>query len=184
VTYEGILKVYRTRPVEGFQWLLPTIKGESLKMRFDGTSRVGSWVPVSVARLRVWEDGSTLAPGDFPPGSGFVLSRAAREMLGPCLQESGELLPLDCPDGEFWTLNVTRLVDALDEEGSEVLRASDTGEILMIHRHRFRAERLGPEIFKLSQTPRGLIYFTEAFVHRVRATSLKGLDFKLVWAAN
>ncbi len=81
-------------------------------------------------------------------------------------------------------MNVTTLVDALDEEKSDVLRASDTGQLLMIHRPSFRADRLGPEIFKLSQMPRGLIYVTEAFVHRVRATSLEGLDFKLVWSAS
>ena len=52
----------------------------------------------------------------------------------------------------------------------------------MIHRHSFRGARLGPEIFKLSQKPGGLIYVTETFVNRVKATPLKGLDFKLLWA--
>jgi hypothetical protein len=181
---ERVLKVYRALPMDGFQWLLPVLSEDSLKLRFDGTPRSKSWIPIPVERVTEDVGLSLPDPSDFPSGCGFVVSQVAKEKLRPCLEQSGELLPLECPDGEFWTLNVTRLVDALDEEGSEVLRASDSGEILMIHRHRFRAERLGPEIFKLSQTPRGLIYFTEAFVHRVRATSLKGLDFKLVWAAN
>ena len=54
---------------------------------------------------------------------------------------------------------------------------------MIIDRHSFRGDRLNPEIFKLPQTPRGLIYVTESFVQRVRATPLKGLDFRLVWAA-
>ena len=65
-----------------------------------------------------------------------------------------------------------------------MLRASDGKRILLIHRHAFLTERLGPELFKLATDPRGLIYVTETFVKRVKATSLKGLDFKLVWAAN
>jgi hypothetical protein len=114
----------------------------------------------------------------------LFMSARARAQLEQVLLEAGELLPLACPDGEFWAMNVTRLLDALDEKTADVLRASETQRILMIHRHAFLAERLGPEVFKLSQTPRGLIYVTEAFVKRVEATTLKGLGFKLVWAAN
>ena len=180
----GVANVYKYRPVEGLEWLLPVVSQDSRKLRFDGTPRAAAWTPVRVNRLRRWEDGTALMPGDFPAGSGFAVSRAAKEHLGSCLEEAGELLPLECRNGEFWTLNVTRLLDALDEERSEVLRATDTGEILMIHRHSLIRERLGPEIFKLSQTPRGSIYFTEAFVNRVRATPLKGIDFKLVWSAS
>jgi hypothetical protein len=52
----------------------------------------------------------------------LILSQVARDMLGEQLEAFGELLPLACDDGEFWTLNVTRLVDALDATGSELLR--------------------------------------------------------------
>jgi hypothetical protein len=184
VSYNHPLKVYKAIAVAGFEWLLPVVSEDSRKLRFDGTPCAASWVPVSVARLRVWEDGRPLEPGDFPSGCGFVVSRAAKDLLGPDMENAGELLALNCPDGEFWTLNVTRLVDALDEDKSKVLRSSETNRILMVNQHYFHADRLGPEIFKLSQTPRGLIYFTESFVDRVKSTSLKGFDFKLVWAAN
>jgi hypothetical protein len=178
------LKVYKSIPVEGYEWLQPISETDYETLRFDGSPRAASWRPVKVTRLKQWEDGSRLAPSDFPTDAGFAVSLAAKEQLGSWFEEAGELLPLDCADGDFWTLNVTQLVNALDEADSKVLRASDSGNILLIHRYCFHPERLGPEIFKLSQTPRGLIYFTEAFVNRVRATSLKGLDFKLVWAAN
>jgi hypothetical protein len=184
VSQRSALKVYTPGPAEGFQWVLPVTNGDSLKFRFDGTPRASSWMPVRVARLKVWEDGTALEPSDFPAGCGFVVSRPARELLGSSVEEAGELLPLDCADGEFWTLNVTRLVDALNEESSKISRSKETGRILMIHRHSFRGEHLGPDIFKLTSDPRGLVYVTETFVNQVKATSLKGLNFKLVWAAN
>jgi hypothetical protein len=184
VSSQWPLKVYKPSPVEGYEWLQPVSDSDYDTLTFDGSPRAASWRPVRVTRLKQWEDGSRLLPSDFPVDAGFAISRAAKEQLGSCLEEAGELLPLDCSDGDFWTLNVTRLVDALDETGSKMLRASDSGSILLIHRYRFHTERLGSEIFKLSQTPRGLIYFTDAFVNRVKATTLKGLDFKLVWAAN
>jgi hypothetical protein len=187
VSSQSISKVYRLYYCDGFEGLQPVDKEDYERLWFDGTSRIASWKPVKMKRLIYWEDGSRLVPGDFPAcaGGDLVVSGAAKSLLRPALEEAGELLPLDLPDGNFWTLNVTRLVDALDEEKSDILRASDTGQILRIRRHSFRADRLGPEIFKLSQSEgRGLIYVTETFVQRVRATPLKGLDFKLVWAAN
>ncbi len=179
-----IHKIYKTQPAEGFEWVHPVAQSDYELFRFDGTPRVTRWFPVKVERSTHDENRKRLEPGDFPPGCGFVVSRAAKEYLGPCLEAAGELLPLDCPDGEFWTLNVTRLVDALDEEGSEVLRSTETGRILMVHRPRFHASRLGPEIFKLPQTPRSAIYVSEEFVKKVKTSPLKGLDFKLVWAVN
>jgi hypothetical protein len=138
---------------------------------------------------RVTEDdnGTRRQPGDFPACSGgdmLFVSVRAKALLEPILSQAGELLPLRCVDGDFWAANVTQLLDALDENNADLLRASGSQRVLMIHRHAFLAERLGHEVFKLSQTPRGLIYVTEAFVNRVKATTLKGLEFKLVWAAN
>jgi hypothetical protein len=179
------LKVYKLVALDGFEWLLPVEREDLDKLRFDGTSRAASWTPIKVYRLRTTENGAPLVPGDFPPGcGGFTISRNAKEMLGSTLEEAGELLQLNNDDAEFWTLNVTRLVDALDEAQSKVIRSSETNRILMIQLHRFRPECLGPEVFKLSQMPRGPIYFSEVFVKRVKSSSLKGLDFKLVWAAN
>jgi hypothetical protein len=184
VSYRPAPKLYVPDPAEGFQWLLPIADGDSLKLRFDGTPRAASWVPLKVERVSQDVGLFFPEPSDFPAGCGFVVSRAAKERLGSLLEEAGELLPLDCCDGQFWVLNVTRLLDALNEEKSKVVRSKETGRILMIHRHSFHPERLGPELFKLTQDPRGSIYATDTFVNRVKATSLKGLDFKLVWAAN
>jgi hypothetical protein len=178
------LKIYIPEPAEGFEWLQPVLSNDYERLTFDGAPRAAGWTPVKVKRLTYWEDGSLLRPSDFPADAGFAVSRAAIDHLEPYLKAAGELLPLDCPDGEFWTLNVTRLLDALDEENSKVLRSKETGRILMIHRHSFRGERLGPDIFKLTSDPRGLVYVTETFMKQVKATSLKGLNFKLVWAAN
>jgi hypothetical protein len=181
---ERITKVYLTQCAEGFEWLLPVNRDDNELLVFDGTPRAASWRPIKMKRLTRDDTGNPLAPNDFPPGCEMAVSSAAKTLLGPVLEEAGELLPLDCPDGDFWALNVTRLVDALDEEQSELLRSSQTGRILMIHRYSFRSNCLGPEIFKLPQAARAYIYVTEAFVNRVRATPLKGLDFKLLWAPN
>ena len=182
-----ITKVYAIDHRDGFEWLLPVKSQDFEHLRFDGTPRAMAWKPVMMKRLTQTDDGARCELGDFPACSGsnmLFVSAAAKALLEPVLREAGELLPLRCADGDFWALNVTRMIDAFDEDKADVLRSSDGKRILMIHRHAFLTERLGPELFKLATDPRGLIYVTETFVKRVKATSLKGLDFKLVWAAN
>jgi hypothetical protein len=171
---------------EGFEWLLPLNDADFDLLRFDGQPRRASWKPVRMTRLTTTESGQLLRPTDFPACSGgdmLLLSGAARGELQAELERFGELLPLHCDDGEFWAYNVTRLVDALDEGDSQVLRATDTGAILMIRRHVFRPQLLGnAHIFKLVQMTWGLIYVTDEFTKIVAASGLAGLGFSPVWA--
>jgi hypothetical protein len=97
----------------------------------------------------------------------------------------GEILPLDCPVEPLWTLNVTRLIDALDDGRSKLLKSPETGHILWIDDPVFRTEALnGVHLFKLAQMPRGLIYVTQLFTELVQTAGLKGISFKQVWAPN
>ncbi len=112
----------------------------------------------------------------------LLLNAAAKHALGELLEAHGELLPLACDSTPYWAFNTTRMVDALDVDGSKLLRASDSGRVLLVTKHVFRPEALGRSaIFKLPQTPRGLIYVGEAFVQLVRDTSLLGLTFQTIW---
>ncbi|MEX2555097.1 MAG: DUF1629 domain-containing protein [Actinomycetota bacterium] len=177
--------VYRLRFSEGFEWLLPINDADFESLRFDGQSRVESWRPVKMKRLMATEKGERLRLTDFPACSGgdmLLMSRSARDRIGPRLESYGEILRLECEDGEFWILNVTRLIDALDESKSELVRASDTGAVLMIRKHAFRASELGEAlVFKLVQMPRGLIYVTDPFIEIVGVSGLRGLEFVQVW---
>jgi hypothetical protein len=182
-------KVYKLRYAEGFEWLLPIDDADFDQLRFDGNPQGAKWCPVKMRRLLASEQGRPLRPTDFPACSGgemLVLSRAAKDELGGTLETYGELLPLLCDGGEYWTLNVTRLLDALDERRSKVLRASDSGPIFMIQKHEFRSsdEVKRTEIFKLSSMRRGLIYASADFVARVRGSGLVGLEFDEVWSGD
>lgn len=179
------MKVFTITAPEGYEWVLPAVEREIEMLRFDGQPRADSWRPIAMRRLARDEQGHPLLASDFPSCSGgemLMLRRKAIDALGEILRCSGELLPLACPEGELWTLNVTNLVDALDEASSEVLRLPESGKILRVKKPVFRSEAIqGQEVFKLSAIPRGLIYVTDSFVDRVRAEDLRGIDFKQVW---
>lgn len=181
-------KAYKLRYREGFEWLLPVDDRDFEQLRFDGRPRAASWTPVKMKRLIVSEQGRPLKPGDFFACSGgdmLVFSNRAKEILGADLARYGEVLPLSCAGGHFWTLNVTSFLDALDESASQVVRASDTGGILMIRLHVLKAAAVvGADLFKLPQTPRGLIYATDSFGEKLKRHNLSGLELVQVWAPN
>jgi len=185
VSGDPSMAVFKLAFAEGFEWLLPVDERDFESLRFDGHPRAQSWRPVRMKRLRVSEPGRRLRPSDFPACSGgdmLIVSEAAREQLGKDLEHYGELLPLACKEANFWALNVTRFVNALDENASQLVRASDTGAVLTIRKLVLMPAKLGEaELFKLPQTPRGLIYATRLFADKVQQTGLRGLEFVQVW---
>ncbi|MGH2662091.1 MAG: imm11 family protein [Actinomycetota bacterium] len=152
---------------------------------FDGTPMAGTWTPPRVEVLAE-EDGAARPPGDFPSLGGYapVFSRRATDAVEDLLEDAGELLPLDSPDGTYLVFNVTRVLDALDEDRSDVRRFKSTGRIMNIDRYQLIPERIGDApIFKLSQIPRMYTFVTDRFVHRVRDAGLAGFLFdRKVWS--
>jgi hypothetical protein len=178
--------VYEVRHTKGCEWLQPVNKQEFESFIFDGTAIANKWTPVVMRRVRDFADGR-VRPVDFPCGTGgddLSMTDRARQKIGRHLEKYGEFLPLSCDDGKFWTFHVTHFVDALDENASNVLRATDDpGLVLMIHKHVFRPEKLTADwMFKLPQSRgRGPFYVTDPFVNLIRASGLTGLEFKRVW---
>lgn len=178
--------VYCIRHSDGCEYLLPEDSNDHEALVFNGRPRGAAWRPIRMQRLK-WIDGKLQRPSDFPSGpqpTYLTMAQRARERVGQHLRRYGEFLPLICQDGRFWAFHVTHFLDALDENASSVLRASDDPNmILMIHRHVFRPDRLtGDWMFKLPQSRgRGPIYVTDPFVNLIRASRLTGLEFKRVW---
>lgn len=150
--------------------------------RFDGSSLKKSWTG-----KEEFEFGQDRLPkGDTPGLSSHipVFSPRAVEILADLLKDGGELLPITCEGEDYFLFNVTRLIDALDQDESELERLS-TGRIMAIDRYSFVKSRLmGVNIFKLPQKPLSYPYVTDAFVRRVEESGLKGFEFRLVWSSD
>lgn len=146
----------------------------------DGISMKRAWIPI---RVEVDQDGSP--PGDFPILSGCisVFSRRAAGALEPLLRGNGELLPLRCDAGEYFALNVTRVVDALNADHSEIVYLPD-GQVLDIKRFAFNARSVpANDIFKIPQVGTRL-FVSERFAETVEESRLKGFLFKSVTIIN
>lgn len=176
-----VFKAYHTEEVE---YICPIDEADFERARFDGTTRLSSWIPILVARISE-EPGRRYICGDLPSSSlgDLVLNRRAKDAIGASLERYGEMLPLLCNDGEFWTLNVTCILDALDESKSVALKSSEEGRLLAISKYVFRADALcNAFLFKIPQNRQGRPLMTTPFVELIKSSGLTGLTFKQIWA--
>ncbi len=180
-------KVFDIYPTEEHELILPIDDKDFERATFDGQSAATNWIPIHVKRVKDEVRKRKMLPGDFPGGGlgDLAMSKKAKETIGPFLKQYGELLPLACDDGEFWTLNVTCIIDALDETKSVLHRSKQDGSILIIAKYAFRPEALeNAVIFRIPQYARGSIFVTTPFVELIKSTDLTGIVFKQIWAPN
>jgi hypothetical protein len=157
---------------------------ERINVWVNGIPRRSTWMPIPMRIIRE-DEGKTLVKSDSPwLGSHALLFRtSAVDALGPMLREYGELLPVECWDADILMYNPTRVIDALDEEASSVIRFDDGG-LIMIRRHVFRADVVADiDIFRIPNFRVSPTFVSHRFVDRWMASGLKGLEFNQVWAA-
>ncbi|TPI51590.1 hypothetical protein FJ417_27940 [Mesorhizobium sp. B3-1-7] len=163
---------------EGQEWVLP-VDDETHEEFFglDGRSLEG-WQPPLMRRV---EEGERLY-SDFPwlGEHAPLLRQPAVDALAAALRPYGELVALR---GEkVWLLNVTNVIDALDEARSQIVRFED-GDILAIERYAFDAEKIGTaEVFKLPMRA-SPVFVNEVFVERVRKAGLHNVSFEPLWTS-
>lgn len=155
-------------------------------MDFDGTTRAASWQPVLVERYASDAIDGGNQPADmycWPGCDAIVLRPRALIALRDILADGAEILPLATNDGvRLSLLNVTRVLNALDVERSELWRYPHNGEIGDIPAPAFHEPMVrGVHFFKLPRYTYE-VFVGEPFVKRVRAAGLQGLDFQLVWS--
>ncbi len=150
---------------------------------FDGRSKLKSWKPPEVKIYK-----PKLKKGDFYafcPGS-FVASPAAWEKAAMYLEMAGEVLSLPYKDEEFGLLNITEVIECLDDRKSEW---AETVSGRRLRKPYFDPSSFGESsIFKI---PYGSsrIYCYEAsrdpeseFKAFVEKEKLTGLSFREVWS--
>jgi hypothetical protein len=141
------------------------------------------WTPLEVQLIR---DGSAgTAPGDLVMlGVEPAFTSRAVEALQDVLFPAGQILPLRSPDGEFYLWNVTRMLDALDENASALTRFDSSEKIMSVQRWAFKADVVADAVaFKIPQLPRAFTFVDDTFLKRVKEERLLGFAPRAVWTA-
>lgn len=157
---------------------------ETLNTGIAGNPRSQDWSPIEMRLVRK-DRGRTLRASDAPwlGSHALIFRRAAARKLEDALLQYGELLPLKCTSSreELLIFNVTRVVDALDEQHSTITRFS-SGRIMAIDRFAFKEGMLeGVDVFKIPDLRVSPTFVSSRFVERWSASGLTGLDFLQVW---
>jgi Immunity protein family (Imm11) len=181
--------IYGLRVSEGVEWVL-TEEGDweaqERIVEFDGSRREGNWAPLRVHTIDTSEQGERLPKVDMPwmGGHALVLRGRALNALTDVLLPDVEFLPLISEDGEerFSVVNVLRVIDAIDDESSDLIRFRNSRKIMKARRLSFRADRIeGVNVFKTPDTLRSFVFFGQAVADRVREAGLTGARFELLW---
>lgn len=183
-----IKRVYIMRAdANKYDMLIPVAaeKAFVLYKTFDGHSQINSWTPLKVIVLQEEEQTKKLQ-GDFPALTSNipVFSEYASQVLNDILANNGEILPLDCgnKDAIYYAYNVTKVVDALDLEKSEIKYFKDSTKVMRIVHYAFKPEKLhNVYIFRLPQMPLMYVFVTDDFVDVVTRNKLTGFAFEQVW---
>ncbi len=178
------MRIYQPRVVEGFQWVLPINDDDfEIFLGFDGSSRASTWTPARVQLLSADEE-RTLEKSDFPwlGRHALILSSRAIGAVEGLLRNDGELLPLACDEAALWVFNPTTVVDALDQDRSELVRFNSSGRIMTVTKYVFQAELVGDAVaFKVPEFLRASTFVTERFVDAMKLAGLRGVEFELLW---
>ena len=177
-------EVFVPLSAQGFEFCYPEREEdfEVLNTLIDGTPRLATWRSPPMRLVRE-DEGKPLASSDSPwlGSHALIFRRHALGELEPLLLANGELLPLACSEPDLVIFNVTRVLDALDEQASALVRFS-SGRIMQITRHAFRPDVVsGVDIFKIANLRMSSTYVSGRFVEKVKAAGLRGLVFNKVW---
>jgi hypothetical protein len=114
-------------------------------------------------------------------GSIANFSQKAQSVLLPHIAPYGEVLPVHFDEAAFAIFNVTHIIDALDEQASEIKYFKSSGKVMTIERFVFKPEVIKDQwIFKLPQDASNFV--TDRFVEVVRAAGLRGFEFIKLWS--
>lgn len=172
------MKVWQlTFEVDAYDNLEPVNEWSLEKWRsFDGRPQKKNWRKDKVKR-----EGRRKKLGDAPGYEIPAFSRRAVNCLQSLIEEYVEFLPLDCEEGEFVGINITKVLkNALDCEKSEMDRF-DEDRIIMIDKYVFKEDVVRDNPIFLIEGYTAFQFVTDEFVDIVRDNQLEGFCFDLVW---
>ena len=146
---------------------------------FDGRSHIDDWRPLVVKRM---EPEKKLDLGDAPGFNIPVLSKKALDCLLPLIKENTEILPLIFDENDFFALNITTVLDAVNYSESVYKTFRDGKRIMAFEKYSFIPEKVsGIPMFKIIDEKTRYGFVSDEIKRIVEDNNLNGFDFELVW---
>jgi hypothetical protein len=149
--------------------------------QFDGRELASSWSHISVSIAD--EPSFQGVLGDFTLlGTVPVMSARAVAALSDVIGSRTEMLPLQFEAQNYFAINVTRMVDALDDERTVANRFQNSRRMFLVQKYEFFHDRVAEEwLFKVPQLALAHVFATEQFVSLGARAGLTGFKFRERW---
>jgi hypothetical protein len=169
-------------PSDDYEWLTLVDEIDFDKFQeLDERSVADTWTPLKATLIQdeaIGKAGRKKADLPWFLSNALVLRDDAIDALGPVLEPYGELLPLDLRGARLAAFHATNLIDALDEEYSEIVRF-DSGRVMSIEKYSFKAGVIRQsEVFVIPQYVSSAIYLTDSIVNEIESLGLSGTAFR------
>lgn len=148
---------------------------------YDGRKKMADWQPIEVVKLEPEKNMElSNAPRLFTSLPAF--DSVAKSVLENCCEEAVEFLPLISSYGDFWAVNVVRVLDCIDYEKAEYKKFKHSGKIMLFTKYAFKTEIIMKEnIFKIIEQPLSSFFVSDEFKRLVEKNNLTGFLFELAW---
>ena len=169
-------------PKEHFDFaLVDEVADRAIWNGFNGAPLAAQWRAPMITAVDV--NDVEAEPGDYAVlGSIPVFSLRALDALLDLIRPNGELLPLRYRGTEYFAYNVTRVIPALDEAESSIIRFPNSEVVMSIAEYAFRPEIVGTSaVFKIPQLPKAFVFITDSFVERAKSKHLTGFSYPRLW---
>lgn len=108
-----------------------------------------------------------------------VFDKVTLESVMDLIKDSIEVLPLLCPDGEFYAINVIEVLNCINYDKAEFKTFRDSKRIMRFIRYEFIKNIVsGKHIFKIVDEPLRKPFVSDEFRQRVIDSNLNGFIFK------
>lgn len=171
---------YETDKYDSFTFPNPIeVMDEYFDRYFNGTLIGDHWGDIEFKTYRSRKPCDCTGIGSNIP----IFNKRAIQVLAQYLDSNVELLPLKHPDQTFYAVNVTRLIDGLDYDNSEIEYVKGHPNFIdHVHRFVFKQNVIQDyPIFKIPEFKRLRVFVTDTFKEAVEANGLKGFTFELLW---
>lgn len=145
---------------------------------YDGREKSKNWKPFRV--IRMYDREFSNSPGLSPHIP--VFDKKAVEVLTDFVTGNAEILELDCEDGSFYAINVTKVIDCINYIESEYKTFRDGKRIMRFIKYAFDQSKIENEhLFKIVDEPLRRPFVSDAFRNRATKNNLTGFVFELAW---
>lgn len=170
-----------------YEWLQPIVPMSYDEMHsFDGRSHIKGWKPIKVKKMEPDKD----EPKDLPlgdvPNLSFApaFSKRSIDALYNLIKDDVEILDLNCDEGEFYCINIIKILDVIDRKNSIYKTFNDGKRIMRFIKYSFvlNSDIKNANIFKIEEHKHSNMPFvSEAFKKCVEDNKLEGFVFEEVW---